>query len=91
MGMMLAAVSIAPNAFAFSTVQPMAQNSDGSPKFADPDEQMPGFMVAPDDSEASNRALSFGNATPVTPPTPKDYDSGARAFDQAFAHQQDKE
>ncbi|MGB9152052.1 MAG: hypothetical protein WCD70_03085 [Alphaproteobacteria bacterium] len=78
------------NAAAFSVDQSANQNTDGSPKFADPDEQMPGFMVAPSNAGAGNGSLSFGGS-PVTMPQQGEHDSGARAFDQAFSHQQDKE
>ncbi len=78
------------SAAAFSTDQGANQNSDGSPKFADPDEQMPGFMVAPDEVRARTGTLSFGSS-PVTAPTQGEYDSGAKAFDQAFSRQQNKE
>ena len=87
---LLASLSVGHGAAAFSTDHSTAQNSDGSPKFADPDEQKPGFMVGPDNSSAKNLSLSFGSSA-VTPPSAGDNDSGARAFDRAFAHQQDKE
>jgi hypothetical protein len=85
----LTAVLSAPHpAAAFSTEQVPGQNSDGTPKFADPDEQMPGFVTAPGGAGAGN-SLSLSGA-PVTIPTQGEYDNGARAFDQAFSHQQDR-
>ena len=77
------------NAAAFSTDHRDNQNSDGSPKFMDPDEQRPEFMITtPDNTEATGRALSFGA---VTVPGPRDNTPGAMDFERAFAHQQGKE
>jgi hypothetical protein len=78
------------NAAAFSTDQKDSVNTDGSVKYADPDEQMPGFMVAPDNGAAMSNSLSSG-APSVTMPAVGENDNGARAFDRAFSHQQDKE
>jgi hypothetical protein len=75
---------------AFSIDQSANQNTNGSQKFNDPDEQMPDFMSAPDHVGSNDGALSFGSA-PINIPTQGQYDSGAQTFDQAFAHQQDKQ
>jgi len=77
-------------AAAFSVDQSANQNTDGSPKFADPDEQTPRFLVSPDASGAGSRALSFG-ASSMAVPGQAYPDSGSQSFDKAFSHQQDKE
>lgn len=77
------------HAIALSQVQ-APQNIDGTPKFTDPDEQMPGFVIGP--QETGSGAVDFsGSASNVTVPTVGDRDYGAQAFDQAFSHQQSKE
>ncbi|MGB9153058.1 MAG: hypothetical protein WCD70_08230 [Alphaproteobacteria bacterium] len=88
--LLLAMISNAHNAAAFSIDQSSNQNTDGSAKFTDPDEKMPGFVVAPSSAGAGNGVLSFGNSG-VNVPAQGENDSGAKAFDQAFSHQQDKE
>lgn len=78
------------NAAAFSVDNDSSQSINGQQKFTDPDEQMPGFVASPNEAQMRNRMLS--NEPPsVTMPTVGDTDDGARAFDQAFSHQQDKE
>jgi hypothetical protein len=77
------------SAMAFSQVS-APQSSDGTPKFTDPDEQMPGFMVGSEQSGNATRGLSVGMPG-VTIPSMSDRDYGAQAFDQAFSHQQSKE
>lgn len=75
-------------ALAFSTEQASGQNSDGSSKFVDPDEQMPNFMTGGPDTDSSGlQSLSLDQA-PVTPLTSGDYDEGAAAFNQAYSHLQ---
>jgi hypothetical protein len=86
----LLALSNVHNAAAFSTDSRNNQNSDGSPKFADPDEQMPGFVVAPDNARSGGRAPSSG-FTAVTIPQTGENTPGARAFDEAFTRQQNRE
>jgi hypothetical protein len=76
------------NALAFSQVS-APQNTDGTPKFTDPDEQMPGFMVGTGQSENATRGLSIGMPG-VTIPSMADRDSGAQSFDQAFSHLQNQ-
>jgi hypothetical protein len=86
----LVSLSGVHNAAAFSTDQRNYQNSDGSPKFEDPDEQMPNFILTPDQAGTGSRS-SFSGAPAVTVPAPGDNSPGAMAFDRAFSHQQDKE
>ena len=76
-------------AFALSQ-QSAPQNIDGTPKFTDPDEQMPGFVVGSEQDGTGARGFS-GSASNVTIPSMGDRDYGAQAFDQAFSHQQSKE
>ena len=77
-----------PEAPAFSIDQSANLNSDGSQKFADPDEQAPAFMVGPSGQAPYTR--SFSSSDTVTMPTIGNNDKGAQAFDQAYAHQQNK-
>jgi len=86
---LFATLAIVHNAAAFSVDQSSSQNSDGTPKFADPDDQKPGFMLGLDGGETRVGSIPLGAPT-VTAPTMGENDNGARAFDQAFAHQQDK-
>jgi hypothetical protein len=83
----LMALALSHPAAAFSTEQGQ-QNSDGSAKYTDPDDQKPGFVTVP--SQVSSGGLSFSAPSPVTLPSLTDSDRGAQAFDQAFAHQQNK-
>ena len=71
---------------AFSTAQRGVENADGSPRFADPDEQQPAFVTAPAGT-ADGSTLPFGTNA-VTPPTPGQYDRGAAAFEDAYSHLQ---
>jgi len=90
---LLAILAFIEPAHALSTDQGKYQNTDGTPKFSDPDEQMPGFMVSPGASTSQNGSLSvnsFGNSS-VNMPSAQDTSSGARAFDQAYDHQQNRE
>jgi hypothetical protein len=65
-------VSSPPYSAAFSTTdQGRYQNNDGTPKFADPDEQTPAFIVTPSDSGARDSAASFGDSN-TSMPTPRD-------------------
>jgi hypothetical protein len=70
---------------AFSTVQQDGQNADGSPKFADPDEQRPAMIATPAQNQSGWSPLSM-TAGRVTPPTTADITPGAAAFDQAYTH-----
>jgi hypothetical protein len=72
-------------AMAFSTDQSANQNSNGSPKFVDPDDQKPGFMTAPSDSNDHNLSF-FLSGTNTTVPMAGENDNGAKAFDRALAH-----
>jgi hypothetical protein len=82
--------SAAAPAFAFAVEQAASQNNDGLPKFADPDEQKPAFVIGPNNPSSGNVALSFSGSS-ESAPHQGEHDDGARAFDQAFSHQQDKE
>jgi hypothetical protein len=87
MAIFLLAISGAHGAAALSTEYRNNQNNDGTPRFADPDEQKPGFMVAPDNVGNENVAPSSGFSG-VTLPAAGDVTSGAEAFDRTFSQQQ---
>lgn len=78
------------NAAAFSTDTKSNQDNNGAPKFVDPDERMPGYVMTPYDTNLESKTLSLGQPM-VTLPRPGDLDQGSKAFDQAFSHQQNKE
>jgi hypothetical protein len=69
---------------AFSTEQQNGVNPDGTAKFADPDEQMPNFVVGPGDNAGTAPSASIMDGNPVTIPTYGESDPGAAAFNQAF-------
>ena len=75
-------------AAAFSTsVQP--DGVSGGASIADPDEQMPGFMVSPD--QARDVTQSYGApADQLTMPSMRENDAGAAAFNQAYTHLQNR-
>ncbi len=88
--LLLGVVMMSYNVLALSTEQRNSENTDGTAKFADPDEQMPAFVISSDHTSSAGSSLSFGDSQ-VTPPTVGDSDYGARDFDRAYAHLQQKE
>jgi len=78
---------ISGSAFALSSEQKGGQNSDGSPKFADPDEQMPAFMVPQSQTRSGSGFQPLPEGASLTPLQPGQYDNGAAAFQKAYTHQ----
>ena len=85
-GIVVLAVGMASAAQAFSLDQRNDRNSDGTAKFADPDEQMPNFVISPE-AAAASVDHSATRTAPTTLTQPSDTTSGAAAFDRAYAHQ----
>jgi hypothetical protein len=82
------AVLAAPGAFALSTEQSPI-NSDGTPKFADPDDQTPPGLVSSDGHSSGVTMNLSGSSSPVNLPTPGQamgMDQGQSAFDHAYGH-----
>ena len=77
-------------AFALSVDRDSGMNTDGTPKFADPDEQMPNFMNgSPQDEASAHAPPSIG--LPMTPNGTAGFtvnhigpSSHSDAFDQAY-------
>ena len=74
-------------AFALSTEQG-TMNSDGTPKFSDPDEQTPPGLVSPDSGNVAHLSgpLSGPSVTMPTAPQMMGVDQGGQAFDHAYGH-----
>ena len=87
---------LAPAAFALSIDNDTGMNADGSAKFADPDDEMPGFMTPPSGAPSTPQAQS-SVTLPMSSPSgggPSLSFSGGSlgqqqqgdAFDHAYAH-----
>ncbi len=86
--MVLCILSLAVQAYAFSTEVAPVQ-TDGTAKFADPDETMPNLVMAPQPGSAGLVPLSQPGQQ-VTMPTMGTNDQGSAAFDHAYNHLQDR-
>lgn len=83
-----AALLFSQSAMALSVEQRDNTNSDGTARFADPDQQMPAGLVSPDSMNNGGRVGPLSGAAVVAPGVPQmlGVDRGGEAFDQAYGH-----
>jgi len=83
--------STSPASAAFTQDQGKYSNLDGSPKFSDPDDQMPGILSSPADEHnmQSQGSFSFGlsRTNRLNSVTPEQGGVNDDAFEQAYQHQ----
>jgi hypothetical protein len=89
----LVAVLAPVNAHALSIEQKDNTNTDGTPKFADPDEQAPPMLAMPNDSGSGSMALDPSQYSVNRPSVPQMMgvtQGSDDAFDHAAAHLQNQ-
>jgi hypothetical protein len=88
---LMALMLTSANASALSIEQKDTTNSDGTPKFADPDEQTPPLLAMPNNGSGNN--VVENPSAVVAPSMPQMLgadQNGQQAFDRAYAHLQNK-